>query len=86
MSTARTVVTAFVEAIHNRPDDFVIGEHTIEDRKTGLHFWIVNGPPFFGVYRPYEMRFGFIQGVRFGWWVRRFKAATAATKLREIAE
>ena len=82
MTTRKAIVDAFVAAIHERPGDFSIGKCTLEDRKSGLEFWIGNGVPFYGVYRPYEMNFGLIQGIRFGWWLRRFKAAKAAQLLK----
>lgn len=84
--TRKHVVDAFIEAIQTRPRDFSIGPHTINDKATGMQFWIANGFPFYGVYEPYKMNFGFIQGFRFGWWVNKFKSVTAAHALRSASK
>lgn len=59
----KAVVDCLIKAMMNRPDDFEIGELTMKDKKTEYDYWISGS---YGVYRPFTLKFGLIQGHRFG--------------------
>ncbi len=61
----KAIVDCLIEAMHNRPDDFEIGEITMKDKKADYEYWLTFGPLCVGVYKPYSLRFGLIHGYRF---------------------
>lgn len=41
------LIDQLVIALAERPDDFTEARHTLNDRATGMEWWIANGAPFF---------------------------------------
>jgi hypothetical protein len=82
MKTSRIVVDELIEALRSRPESFTAGEHTLDDKNTGLSFWIANGRFCAGVYHPFKMNFGAWQSMRFHRELRNWKAWYTAKKLR----
>ena len=81
MFESKRVVDSLIHEMQNRPETFVCTTCILEDKKTGYHYWVGNGVPFYGIDKPYEMCFGFIQGYRFGKAVRQWKAWTAINEM-----
>ena len=79
----KTVVDELIAALIARPDTFSCGEHTLDDKASGLRFWVANGRFAGGVYKPYKMKFGFLQSLRFHRALKAWKAWDAAKKLRQ---
>lgn len=81
MSRSSEIVDAVIIAMGDRPDDFTVRQHTLDDEKTGMRFWIANTCFDGGVYEPFEMRFNPIQSVRFHHYVKRLKSWKATSAL-----
>ena len=79
---AKIVVDELIKAMMDRPQDFRIGEHTMDDKKSGMQFWIANTRFDGGVYHPYTMKFGMRQSWRFHRALKSLKAYKAATAIR----
>ena len=77
----KAVVDAVIEAMHERPNDFAIGEHFMVDSKTKYSYKISYNV---GVNAPYIMSFGFWQGRRFTKTLDGLKAYQLKAKLEEV--
>lgn len=75
MSPAKVIVNQVIIDFERRPEDFKCHEHVIEDKKAGFEYWIGNSFFNIGIYQPYKMSFGFIQGWRFHRALLKWKAA-----------
>lgn len=75
MKPAKIVVDQIIHDLQHRAGDFVCGECTLEDKKTGYRYWVANGFLSAGIHVPYRMPFGAIQGWRFHRALNRWKAA-----------
>jgi len=80
MSNAKEVVDALVQAMWGRPTSFSCTEYRLTDMDSGLVYWIGSGFMFAGIYKPYEMKFGWIQGWRFHRMLRKWKSINAIQK------
>lgn len=80
---AKLIVDEVIVAIISRPDDFQIGAYTLDDRKSGMEFWIANGIFSGGVYRPFKMSFGLRQSWRFHRAVASLKVYKTVRALRK---
>ena len=78
----RMVVDEAIAAMMARPGTFRIGEHTLDDTKTGIEYWIANTWMDAGICRPFVLRFGIWHGVRFHRAVRALKAYQAVSLTR----
>lgn len=78
----RIVVDEAIAAMVARPGTFRISEYTLDDTKAGLEYWIANTVFDAGVYRPFKMKFGLWQSVRFHRAVRALKAYQAVAFIR----
>ena len=58
-------VDSVINAMLERPDDFNISELTMTDEQTKYIYWISNGSHNAGLWRPYKLKFGTLQGRRF---------------------
>lgn len=70
----KLVVDQLIKDLRERPEDFKCGEHTLDDSKTGIQYWISNGFFSAGIHRPYEMKFGAFEGWRFHEGLKKWKA------------
>lgn len=78
----KTVVDELVAALIKRPESFSCNQHTLDDKQSGLRFWVANGRLSGGIHHPYQMPFGMMQSLRFHRAVRAWKAWEAARLLR----
>lgn len=71
---SKLVVDQLLIEMRDRPNDFKCDDCVLLDTKTNIQYWITN--LFFdaGIYKPYEMKFGFIQGWRFHSGLNKWKA------------
>lgn len=76
MKPAKIVVDRLIHDLQHRGSDFRCGECTLEDKKTGYKYWVANCFFDAGVYAPYKMPFGAVQGWRFHRALTKWKAAT----------
>lgn len=83
-SPAKICVDELISALMARPSTFSCGEHTLDDTKTGMRFWISNGRLSGGIYSPFKMSFGIIQSLRFHRAVRAWKAWETSRRLRSM--
>lgn len=83
-SPCKVVVDELIKAMIARPETFSCGEHTLQDSKSGLEFWVSNGRFSGGVYSPYKMPFGAVQSVRFHRALRVWKAWDSTRRLRLV--
>jgi hypothetical protein len=83
MSAAETIVDELIQALQKRPDTFTAGEYTLDDKNTGMSFWIANGRFSAGVHHPFNLQFGAWQSWKFHRALTRWKAWYAVKKLRE---
>lgn len=44
------LVSEFIVALQERPNDFTLGRHTLTDKATGMEWWIANGAEHFSLY------------------------------------
>lgn len=80
------VVNQLKHDLEERPDDFNCNDFTIKDKKTGFTYWICSGAHFAGVYEPFKMKFGFIQGLRFLSAVKKWQTIQMIKKSQESIE
>jgi len=59
------VVDSVIHDLKHRPEDFWCDAYVLRDKKNHVEYWITNCFFDAGVYKPYKMSFGFIQGYRF---------------------
>lgn len=71
---SKLVVNQLIHDLQHRPYDFVCGEHTLDDKKTGYRYWVANLFCDARIYQPHELRFGFVHGWRFHKALRKWKA------------
>ena len=81
---ASLVVDEIVKALQSRPETFSCSEYTLTDKRSEMEFWISNGFGNAGIYRPFEMKFGYWQGRRFHKALLNWKAWYAAKMLRDF--
>lgn len=86
MSNSSEIVDALKNAIGERPDDFIIGQHTLIDKKTGLKIWISNGKKYYEVYKPFQAKLNFIQKIRLHYYIEKLKAWKACSILADKSE
>lgn len=79
---AKIVVDELIDAMVARPDTFRCGEYTLDDKRSGMQFWIASGRLSCGVYAPYRLQFGPWQSLRFHRALRAWKAWDATRRLR----
>lgn len=68
------VVDNLIEALKNRPNDFICDNYVLIDGSTKYQYWVANTVFSGGIYRPYEMNFGFFQSLRFHSALNKWKA------------
>lgn len=81
-STIKFAVDEIIAAIRDRPDDFVLDEHTMTDTESGIVFWIGSGMP--RVWRPFELKLGWWHGAKFSRAVKALKAYRTAQAMRLV--
>lgn len=81
MSNSSEIVDALVSAIAERPDDFVICEQKLTDKKSDLAIWIYNGMFFYSVYKPFEAKLNLFQKIRLHYYIEKLKAWKACSIL-----
>lgn len=84
MSDKREMVNTVIAEMWRRPQDFTVNEHTLDDSATGHAYWICNGLPFYGVWRPYKFGFGWYHGWRFARALQRFKVLKAKEQFSAV--
>ncbi len=77
MKSNKDIVNAVIAAMASRPNDFTIGEHTLDDKVSGLKFWVANTRFDGAIYEPFKHRFGIVQSFRFHRAVKQLKIARA---------
>ncbi len=82
MKTKADLVDYVICAMRDRPEDFSCDRHTLDDSKSGLSFWVLNGVFAAGVYQPYNQKFGPIQSLRFHRALKQWKIWKAQTLLQ----
>ena len=70
----KCMVTEIIYDMQHSPEIFKCGPHTLKDSKRDMEYWICNGASHAGVYHPYTIHFGFIQGWRFISALRKWQA------------
>lgn len=83
-SPEKIVVDDLVAALIARPETFSCDEYTLNDNKTNYRFWVANGASNAGVYRPFELKFGWWEGRRFHRALKAWKVWRTASKFREV--
>lgn len=58
-------IKPLLDALRDRPLDFYKDLYTFKDRKTNAEYWIANGFWFYGLHRPAEFTFSFLDKLRF---------------------
>ncbi len=58
-------VDSVINAMLKRPDDFSISGLTMTDKQTKYIYWINRGSHNAGLWQPYRLKFGTLQGRRF---------------------
>lgn len=81
MQNNKDLVDSVISAMIERPNDFVIGEYNLTDKKSKMDFWIANGVFFGGVERPFKAWFGIVQSMRFHRAVKQLKIMQAQQSL-----
>ncbi len=71
---SRLVVNQLLEDMRLRPMDFSCVESILIDKKTKIEYWIGSGIISYGIYEPYTLSFGIVQGYRFSVGLRKWKA------------
>lgn len=72
-----------IQAMQERPLDFVMDEFTLTDRATGIKYWIANGFWFYGMYRPNEFNFTLLGQWKFARALNQWRTDWIAWKNRE---
>lgn len=80
----KLVVDQLIHDLEHRPDDFICGDKTLVDSKSGLAYWIANTIFNGGIYEPYELDFGIYHSVRFHKALKKWKAARAIKLTTEV--
>jgi len=70
----KLVVDKLINDLQERPSDFICDQHVLTDMKVNMGYWVANCFFDAGIYRPYELKFGFIQGWRFHSALKKWKA------------
>ena len=73
-AATNAMVDCLISAMRSRPEDFEIGSVTMKDTKTGYEYWICQGLFSVGVHKPFNFRFGFINGYKFSVALKGLKA------------
>lgn len=71
----RLIANAAIKALETRPTTFYESAFTLKDDQSGMEFWICNGFPFYGVYSPYKVNFGWWHGWRFSRALKKWRTA-----------
>lgn len=74
MSAEKIVVDSLIHDLMVRPGDFYCDRHTLKDKKNNVEYWVANTFSDAGIYTPYRLSFGFIQGWRFHSALKKWKA------------
>lgn len=82
--TTKLIVDQLIADLRDRPADFVCSEYTLDDSKTNMSYWVANGRFSAGIYTPYKLWFGFIQGYRFHNALTKWKAVHMITKSQMV--
>jgi hypothetical protein len=85
-SPAKQIVDRLIKDLQSRPEDFYCGERTLTHRKSNFQFWLSHGFFSTGVYYPYNIDFGFIQGWRFYRALLQWKANRCVMALAKVEE
>ena len=73
---AKLVVDNLINNLKEHPEDFTCGKYRLNETTTGFEYWIGNSFFDAGIYEPYNMSFGWVQGWRFHAALERWKAHT----------
>ena len=73
----KMVVDKLIADLQERPLDFICDRYHLDDKLTGYSYWVNHGAMGRGIYHPYKMNFGFIQGLRFLSALNKWKAWSA---------
>ena len=78
-------VSQLIKDMKERPHDFYCDDFHMTDSKTKIVYWIANGFGFYRICKPYILKFGFIDQVRFNSALNRWKNAYAV-RLAALAQ
>jgi hypothetical protein len=67
-------IQGLLDAMRDRPETFEANIHTFKDTKSGAEYWVCNGFWFYGMYRPSEYSFNFVDKWRFDRALKRWRA------------
>jgi len=70
----KIIVDQLIKDLQDRPEDFRCDSFALMDNVKNVEYSISKGAFCAGVYRPFEMRLGFYQGVRFFRALEKWKA------------
>ncbi len=70
----KIVVDNLIKDLQSRPLDFKCDKFKLTDNKTGVQYWVANTIFDGCIYKPYEMKFGIVQSLRFHSALKKWKA------------
>lgn len=79
-----TAIQKLLDAMEERPLDFVQDLYTLIDTKTGVEIWIANGFWYYGIWLQSKTKFHIMDKIRFRFAFKRWQLRSSGLPARRI--
>ena len=77
-------IQVLLDKMEQHPEEFTADEYCLKHTKSGVEIWLANGEPYYGLYKPFSMKFSYADNERFHKALHRWKMASIQGVMEQL--